>query len=794
MTGQPLISIVTPSFNQGRYLRETLESLVAQQYSNLEVIIQDGGSTDDAIPIAQEFVGRFPDVFKLFVEKDSGQADALNRGFARAHGEILGFLNSDDTLFPGCLSSVAREIDPPRNRMVVMGRCLFTGEDSVYVGIEHPCSFEGQFEQLAIWKRGYNTVPQPSVFWHRKVWEKAGAFDVTEHHALDYDLFCRFSRKHPFHKVDELWSTYRMHAVSKSFQRSEAEILALSIAISRRYWGSWFNPMRWRCEFSFWLYDQHRHEKARHHARRCEQAAEARKIFRTLYEFLQTAVQSPQMARDRLLVPYAGARGLGFLQNILINPEGGFTGRYEADLWVGPLYRQEMRVPRDAARMILFLQHSPYADYYATVNVSLRLNQNNVASKQLNRPGQTVLEVDVENLQGRKCVVELRADRYFVPRLIHKVPDDRRLSFQLMEIRFEGIEDTGIDRAAENLWIGPLYRVELFISRGNRRLVVFLRHAPSDDNPTAVKTILYLNGKETATGTYTSAGKYALEANVEAIQGQACIVELRSDRFQMAANGRKHSVQLVKTQLDGIEAGFLGRYDGDAYVGPRYRHEFIGPTHAIRLTMKLHHLHQGDDYRAVNVTLFLNDQPVATAECRKEGEYILTADLRQWRDQRCVAELRSDNFFTPRAIHHAPDDRVLSVKLIELQVEPAEDGFTGRYDEDFFIGPHHRQEIARPNQASRVIATVRHEHHGNDYRDVDVSLFINGVAVASQHCVAPGEYVLAADLDASATCTCLAELRSNNYFIPREIHHVPDERKLSLQLLSIRIEGRESPS
>ncbi len=215
MDSFPLISIVTPSFNQGSYLAETLQSLLDQEYPRLEVIIQDGGSTDGAVAVAEEFVRRHPGIFRLYVEKDAGQADALNRGFARVTGEIHGFLNSDDTLYPGCLRSVARKIDPARGRWVVFGRCLFTGEGSRYVGVEHPAvEYRSHFEQLAIWKRGYNTLPQPSVFWHRRVWERCGGFKVTEHHVLDYDLFCRFSARYRFYRVDELWSTYRIHAVS----------------------------------------------------------------------------------------------------------------------------------------------------------------------------------------------------------------------------------------------------------------------------------------------------------------------------------------------------------------------------------------------------------------------------------------------------------------------------------------------------------------------------------------------------------------------------------------------------
>ena len=268
----PSISIVVPSLNQAKYIGETLQSLVAQEYPNLQVIIQDGGSSDGSVSIAQDFVSRFPEIFQLFIEKDSGQADAINRGFARSTGEILAFLNSDDTYYPRILHRVAVEINPEDNRFIVMGRCLFTGEFSRYVGVEHPAEYLSHFEHLAIWKRGFNTIPQPSVFWHRKVMERCGSLDVKEHHALDYDLFCRFSEHFRIHRVDDLWSTFRMHDNSKSAQITESEVLDISIRISRKYWGSWLSPLRWRCEASYWFYSRRYHQQACHHAWRAEKA------------------------------------------------------------------------------------------------------------------------------------------------------------------------------------------------------------------------------------------------------------------------------------------------------------------------------------------------------------------------------------------------------------------------------------------------------------------------------------------------------------------------------------------
>src|ERR1700688_1854557 len=104
----PKISIVVPSLNQGQFLGETLESLAEQKYPNLQIIIQDAGSVDQSSEVARDFENRFPGVFQLFVEKDYAQAHGINLGFQKTSGEIMSFLNADDTLFPGCLQSVAK--------------------------------------------------------------------------------------------------------------------------------------------------------------------------------------------------------------------------------------------------------------------------------------------------------------------------------------------------------------------------------------------------------------------------------------------------------------------------------------------------------------------------------------------------------------------------------------------------------------------------------------------------------------------------------------------------------------
>jgi glycosyltransferase involved in cell wall biosynthesis len=251
---RPRISIVTPSYNQGRFIRAAIESVLDQDYPDLEHIVVDGMSSDGTPAVLREYPH-----LRVIRERDAGQADALNKGFRMATGDILCFLNSDDTLEPGALHRVAGEIDPAANRHVIMGRCRFVREDGSFTGIEHPSAFASFRHVLEIWK-GY-TIPQPAVFWTREVWENCGPME--EGPVLDYDLFCRFARRYRFHCVDQVLANYRLHDDSKTARSSEAERLDASIRVSRKYWGSPLAPAHWRLWFSLADYRLHRVGRSR---------------------------------------------------------------------------------------------------------------------------------------------------------------------------------------------------------------------------------------------------------------------------------------------------------------------------------------------------------------------------------------------------------------------------------------------------------------------------------------------------------------------------------------------------
>jgi len=210
----PLVTIVTPSYNQARYLELTIRSVLEQDYPNLEYIVVDGGSTDGS----GDIIRRYADRLAWWVsEKDHGQTDAVNKGFAHANGEILAWLNSDDTYQPGAVSEAVAFLHNRPEVGLVYGEANFIDENGRVIG-RFPAA-QTDYRRL---RRGYVHIPQQASFWRADLWRKVGPLDSSFYFAMDYDLWVRLARISTFQYLPgRVWANFRLHTQSKTIAADE---------------------------------------------------------------------------------------------------------------------------------------------------------------------------------------------------------------------------------------------------------------------------------------------------------------------------------------------------------------------------------------------------------------------------------------------------------------------------------------------------------------------------------------------------------------------------------------------
>jgi glycosyltransferase involved in cell wall biosynthesis len=205
---QPLVSILTPSHNQGRFLEQTIQSVLAQDYPNLEYLIVDGGSTDDSVEIIKRFA---PRLSWWVSEPDQGQTDALNKGFAHARGEIFAWLNSDDTYLPGAVSAGVSSLLSHPQASLVYAEANLVDEGGHIIG-----RFPSRQTNLDMLLRGSVHIPQQTAFFRASAWKQVAPLDPSFHFAMDYDLWVRLAKLAPLVYTRGTWANFRLHGAGKS--------------------------------------------------------------------------------------------------------------------------------------------------------------------------------------------------------------------------------------------------------------------------------------------------------------------------------------------------------------------------------------------------------------------------------------------------------------------------------------------------------------------------------------------------------------------------------------------------
>lgn len=202
-----LVSIVTPSYNQSAFLEETILSVLQQEDVDIEHIIIDGGSTDGSLDIIKKYAGRLA---WWVSERDSGQADAINKGLRRATGEYIAWLNSDDLYMPGAVAQAAAALGSNPEVGFVFGDAITI--DTQGRKLNDLTFGDWGLEELM----AFRIICQPAVFMRRSVLEKAGYLDTTYHYMLDHQLWLRLARIAPIQHIPSTWAAARHHPEAKN--------------------------------------------------------------------------------------------------------------------------------------------------------------------------------------------------------------------------------------------------------------------------------------------------------------------------------------------------------------------------------------------------------------------------------------------------------------------------------------------------------------------------------------------------------------------------------------------------
>jgi len=227
MNSLPTISVITPSFNQGPYIEATVQSVLAQNYPRTEYLIFDGGSTDETLSILQKYTGWLHWVSG----PDSGQANAVNKGFRQAAGQIIGWLNSDDIYLPAALHRAARFFQQHAEVDILYGDFWWIDARGRKLLARQEIPFD-----YNILLYGLNYIGQPAVFFRRRVFELAGYLDESLHYGMDWEYWLRIATAGGrFAHLPHFLAATRLHTDAKTIA-APPQMAAEHRAIRQKYW------------------------------------------------------------------------------------------------------------------------------------------------------------------------------------------------------------------------------------------------------------------------------------------------------------------------------------------------------------------------------------------------------------------------------------------------------------------------------------------------------------------------------------------------------------------------------
>ncbi|MBI5370445.1 MAG: glycosyltransferase [Sphingobacteriales bacterium] len=213
-TSLPLVTVITPAYNQGEFLRDTIESVLSQNYPHIELYVLNDGSTDNTEAILKEYTGRI----RWETQTNMGQTATINKGWRNTKGSIITWLNSDDTYLPGAVKAGVDYLLAHPETGIVFADSVFTDAAGNHLNRTRPVP---PFDYLQFVTGCENPISQPSSFIRREVMEKAGELDPSFYYFMDWDFWLRAGLCTKIDHTDGVWSTYRLHAESKTVSQSK---------------------------------------------------------------------------------------------------------------------------------------------------------------------------------------------------------------------------------------------------------------------------------------------------------------------------------------------------------------------------------------------------------------------------------------------------------------------------------------------------------------------------------------------------------------------------------------------
>ena len=389
----PLVSIVTPSFNQGQFIRATIQSVLAQDYPNLEYIVMDGRSADETGSVVKDYASRLT----FISEKDRGQSHAINKGFRLARGSILFWLNSDDVILPGAIRSAVDEFARNPAAGAVYGNGYLIDKNGA---VTSPFAATEPFN---LWKLVYlsDYILQQTLYVRRDVLDEIGYLDENLHYTMDWDLLIRIGLRYPLAYIPQWMGCLREYPEAKSFFGGRRRIREMRQML-RRYTGMRLPP-------AIVTYGLNTYQQI--------WCAEIERIVGPRMKPLSAALQS--LVR--------------FCASLAIRSTHYYSQGLYPDGWAAPTLR--FMLPPGCGPLIIEGHVPAGFDRLRGQSLQVVVNDQTLESRR-SAPGDFCLRFDLpEGLQDQLLSIKVNASRWILPRTIGIRGDVRRLAFKFKDIR-----------------------------------------------------------------------------------------------------------------------------------------------------------------------------------------------------------------------------------------------------------------------------------------------------------------------------------------------------------------------